>query len=356
MKRVKKVEVVNKRTTTRDGWFRYSDITKLIEDLNAQGKYPSGPQISEALEINYRTLKKDFASMRLLGFPLALKTVWLPSGERHRGYYFTESPKHVFGFDITPRELCAMITAQKALQGTPFAHTMLPTLTRLIEKSDAHRDAARAVDDLVSIHPLAREAIDPATLTLLLDAALQRRGLSFRYRPPGESQENAVAGYPYHVSQVDAVWHVILFVPAENQIHVFTAHRLQDLVMTDETFVRPKNFDHRKYLRGGFPAEPGGKSYEVIVEFDRYGADVMSHQMPEGAQLTALPEGRARVQLCVNALDLLTGRVLQFGMHAEVHRPEVLKDRIREHLKVMNPIYFPEGIFNYGPVGQDRQS
>jgi predicted DNA-binding transcriptional regulator YafY len=327
-----------KRATSRDPWFRYSQISEFVQARNEKGKYPSCPDIAEKLSVCEKTIQRDVASMQGHGMAIV-------HDRSLKGYRFTEPPRPIIGFDLTPNEFRALITGQKALaesKSPSFATVLMKTVGKLIKSSDAYRKVAEAIDKLISFRLVAPEKFD-ATGELVLDAADQRRGLRFRYRHAGEIVEHAFNGHPYQLCCVDNMWRIFMFIPAENRLTSFIIHRMSDVVMTDETFERPADFDHTKYLRGGFVLEPGKEEFEVIVELDFFAADVLDFLDLEGGTFVKLPGGRARYHIWLNTLDDIAGRILQFGMHATVIQPPALLERMQQHVRVMHANYFPKG-------------
>src|SRR5206468_3556428 len=73
----------------------------------------------------------------------------------------------------------------------------------------------------------------------------------------------------------------------------------------------------------------GTDDYEVVIEFDAWGADdVRGRRWHSSQELTECPNGMLRVRLRLNSLEEIAGWVLSFGTHATVVGPEELRRRL----------------------------
>jgi predicted DNA-binding transcriptional regulator YafY len=142
------------------------------------------------------------------------------------------------------------------------------------EAADA-RKAERELDKAVSFAPIAPEIFHPYTAKILQKAVKERRGLRFTYREPGTTEEKEYAGHPYHARASNQVWYLMMFLPQEQRLGFFVAHRMRGVAVTEETFERPPDFDPDEILKGAFLMDVGTETHEVIIDLDLYAADIL---------------------------------------------------------------------------------
>src|SRR5438876_3123035 len=105
--------------------------------------------------------------------------------------------------------------------------------------------------------------------------------------------------------------------------------RLTKPELTEERFTVSARFDLNQELSGSLAVFKGGDDYQVVVDFDAWGADdVRGRRWHSSQELSELPGGRLRVKLRLNSLEEVTGWVLSFGTHATVVAPEELRERV----------------------------
>jgi predicted DNA-binding transcriptional regulator YafY len=94
---------------------------------------------------------------------------------------------------------------------------------------------------------------------------------------------------------------------------------------------RQRRSSEAQDLRGSLSVFKGGDDYEVVIDFDRWAADLIRGRRWHSSQeLTELPGGQARLRLRLNAIEEAERWVLSWGSHATVVRPQALRERLVE--------------------------
>ena len=106
---------------------------------------------------------------------------------------------------------------------------------------------------------------------------------------------------------------------------------MTDVQVTQHSFVPPRDFDPNDYLKGSFSVFRGTDDFEVVLDFDRWAADLIRGRTWHASQeLIELPKGQLRMRLRLNNLEEIERFVLSWGTHATVVRPKALITRIRQ--------------------------
>jgi proteasome accessory factor B len=114
-------------------------------------------------------------------------------------------------------------------------------------------------------------------------------------------------------------------------MRTFALSRLSEPQLAPEKFTRPKRFSPDKYLEGSFGVLKGDEDYEIVIEFDAKGTDLIrARKWHPSQQLTELPDGCSQLRMRLSGLDEIERSVLNWGAHATVLRPQALAQRVRK--------------------------
>jgi predicted DNA-binding transcriptional regulator YafY len=298
-----------------------------IHELVSDRKYPTTESLAVDLEVSTRVITDDIAFMRDRWF------LPIEFNKEKLGFHYTEPPRKILGFEITNDERLLLWIALKDLEqhrGTPLTGGLQKMLAKLYGEPGDARKAEQELDKAVSFAHIAPEIFHPYTAKMLKTAVKERRGLRFTYREPGATEEKEYAGHPYHARDSNQVWYLMMFLPEEQRIGIFVAHRMRAVVMTEETFQRPPDFDPDEILKGAFLMDLGTEKHEIIVDLDSYAADILRYRKLShlNGEFIEQPEGRGRVRFCVSSLNAIERWIRYFGLHVTVLEPSVLRERM----------------------------
>ena len=298
-------------------------IHRLIQD----GEYPNCTSMSGLFEVSVRTLKRDIEFMKdRLEMPIAFDVP-------RNGYYFTRSLPHFPRVPLTEKEIVGLFVAQKTIaqyQGTSLQPVLESAFRKMTAQlDDSVRFSLANLDEVLSIRPFAPGDAELESFELLTRAVRDRRAVRFWYRKHGQSDRLRKHVHPYHIAYVNNQWTLFAFDPKQKDLRKFVLFRLTRPELTGERFTLSGKFDLNQELSGSLAVFKGGDDYQVVVDFDAWGADdVRGRRWHSSQELSELPGGRLRVKLRLNSLEEVTGWVLSFGTHATVVAPEELRKRV----------------------------
>lgn len=135
--------------------------------------------------------------------------------------------------------------------------------------------------------------------------------------------------HPYHLACVENLWYLFAFDIKRQAMRTFVLTRLRQAELTGERFTLPKKFDPNEYLRGSFGVFKGDDDYEVVIDFDAWGTDLIRGRKWYATQeFIELWSGCSRLQVRLNNIEEMERWVLSWGTHATVIRPIGLAERI----------------------------
>lgn len=295
-------------------------------------RYPNCSSLARMFEVHLRTVNRDLEFMR--------DTLRLPMkyDSQRRGFYYTKPVSQFPAIPMTESEIFALLVAHKAIaqyQGTPFERPLVSAFKKLSGQLDQTTEyGVGGVDEMLSFRPFAPEEADLETFEIITRALRQRRVLSFTYRNLGAGHSRRRTVHPYHMACINNVWYLLCHDLERKDIRTFVLTRLSDPEIEPGTFAVPRCFDANKHLAGSLGPFVGKHDYEVVIEFDRWGTDLIrGRRWHHSQQLTDLPEGCSRLRLRLNSIEEMVGWILSWGRHARVLKPLELQRRVYAEAK-----------------------
>jgi predicted DNA-binding transcriptional regulator YafY len=321
--------------TRRPSWERVTKIHELIK----AGKYPNGRTIAEELECSRRTVKRDIQFMKdRQGLPIEFD-------QKKCGFYYTQTVDNFPSAPLTEAELFSILIAQKAVsqyQGTPFEAPLkmaFQKITGQLDKSEFY--ALRNLGDALSFRPFAPDDTDLRTFRLLTKALVDKRVLTFNYRKYGEEEVHVRRVEPYELACINNLWYLIGRDLDRKEMRTFLLNRLENPELQKQTFQR-LYFNSKKYLEGSLAVFKGDKDYEIIIEFDRKGTDIVrGRRWHHSQEFTELAHGRSRLRMRLTGLQEIVGTVLSWGDHATVIAPKALATMVAKTAEQLVQKYQP---------------
>ena len=235
------------------------------------------------------------------------------------------------------------LQAANPLAGQPFEHPLAMAFKRLTGQLDSFTKFSLGnLDEALSFRPFAPEDTDLQTFEVLTRALKERRVLKFQYRNLDAEKSQARLVHPYHLGCIDNHWYLFAFDVKRQAMRTFALPRLKSPEITAERFTIPKKFNLAEYLKGSLTVFKGDADYEIVVDFDSWGADLIRGRKWHASQeITELPRRQLRLRLRLNSIEEAERWVLSWGSHATVVRPQALANRLHGIAKALQSRYQP---------------
>lgn len=314
---------------------RTDRLLAIVLELQARGA-ARAQDLADHFETSKRTIYRDIEALCEAGVPV----VATPG----RGYALMEGyflPPLSFGVDeamtlllgadfvaqhFDPQFQAAAITARSKIEA------VLPSRHR--PELDDLRESLHIISAEVQQSPTPEVQ---ASLGRLRRAIHERRTVSFRYHTRHASTSAAPLGVrhadPYSLAHTGGTWYLMAHCHDRHAVRMFRLDRIEDLALTDATYVRPEGF---RVLQGDRAHE---RTMIVRVRFaeaaarwvreSRYFFVTDQQETPEGLLVT----------LRVRREDDVLGWLLGWGQQAHVLEPESLRGRLREEAEAIASNY-----------------
>jgi proteasome accessory factor B len=146
--------------------------------------------------------------------------------------------------------------------------------------------------------------------------------------------------HPYHLGCIDNHWYLFAFDVKRDAMRTFALPRLQSPEITPERFKIPGKFNLNEYLKGSLTVFKGDADYEIVVDFDSWGADLIrGRKWHTSQEITELPRRQLRLRLRLNSIEEAERWVLGWGPHATVVRPQALATRLHGIARTLESRY-----------------
>jgi proteasome accessory factor B len=230
-------------------------------------------------------------------------------------------------------DVVGLFVAQKSIEqykGTALEPVLAGAFRKMMASlDDSAKYSLGDLDEVVSIRPFAPGDADLEKFQLFTQAIREKRVLRFVYRGHGKVATKRRVVHPCRVAYVNNLWTLFAFDPKADGIRKFVFFRVTELELTDERFTAAHRLDLNKELEGSMGVFKGTEKYEVVIEFDAWGADdVRGRTWHASQKLTDRPDGSLMVTMKLNNLEEIERWVLSFGQHATVIQPPELRERV----------------------------
>ncbi len=319
---------------------RADRLLSILMLLQARGRLTARALAGE-LQVSERTIYRDIDALCAAGVP-----VFAQAG-REGGYGLVDSYRTTLtGLNASQVRALFMLSTPPALDQLGLGEELKAAMRKLSAAlPDAHKRDAEWVRQHFYFDPTAwhSDASAVPNLQTVHQALCQSRRVYLTYHPlPMLTTEQMVD--PYGLVAKAGLWYLVA--AANNQYHVHRVSALVSARLSDESFVRPSEFD-----LGTFWQEWAARHEESFTGFqtlvrvapgfvpaltyylgDRVG-DLIARAGPPDA------EGWLRIVLSFESLHAARDRLLSFGRGVEVLEPWALRQSILDYAEQIASVY-----------------
>jgi predicted DNA-binding transcriptional regulator YafY len=303
------------------------------------GQYPNARTVADALEVGVRVIYQDKAFMTdRLGAPIRFD-------RRRGGWYYTDATWTLPSMFATEGEVFAFflgIELARRYLGTAFEKPLKTAIDRLAVclgervrvdlegMREAYNFAAPSVPD-----------VDPQLLLALDRAVRERHKVRIDYFSAGRGERNERVISPHLLHNNRGDWYLIAQDSLRNEMRMFHLGRVEGWEVLAEQFERDAAFRPEEWLGKAFQSFRGGEEERIAIRFDAYQARWIRERRWHGSQepLEELPGGGVILRFRTGGLDAVKRWVMQYGAHAEVLEPEVLRDDVGIEVQKLEELY-----------------
>ncbi|GCE08097.1 helix-turn-helix transcriptional regulator [Dictyobacter aurantiacus] len=303
-------------------------VLTVLELLQTHGRM-TGAELARRLEVNVRTVRDYIQVLADLGIPVEAMRGRYGAYRLRPGY---KLPPLIFTEDEALALTLSLLMAREheLAQTSPAFEGALTKIERVLPNTT--REHVQAVEQTVIIESGAyRAAPTLAVVTILSSAVHRRRCVCLRYRSArAEATERTFS--PYGIMAHEGVWYTIGYCHLRRSQRLLRLDRITWAALTDETFLRPENFDMRGAVLQALASVPRVWQVKVWLEATLEEARRKS-QLTQGH----FTEENGGVLLRVDVEDLqwMACHLAGLGIPFTIHHPPELRTALRQYALTM---------------------
>lgn len=318
-------------STTRPAMLRICQIDRWLRSKDGK----SLKQIAEELEVSERTVMRDMDYMKYLDAPIEYDRA------KNR-YRYSDTSYTLKPISLEEGELIAIFLAEKVLRqysGTPYEQDLRSAFKKI--RDSLPEEITIDLSDFESAFSFEFGPIRDTELEkfqTISKAVRDHTTLKMRYYTMSRDDERERTVDPYRMLNKQGDWYLIGYCHWRKDLRDFliSGDRMKDVELTGKGFELNSKLDIEAYLRQSFGLEKGGELLDVSVHFDAYQARWIRERVWHLTQRRdEHKDGSLTLHFKAHGLNEIARWVMQYGSHATVINPKVLRELVMEEAKKM---------------------
>ena len=304
---------------------RLARLRQLEELLILSNQGMSAIELAQRLQVNRRTIYRDFEFLSAQGVPL-----WQVAG-----IYGINRTGYLTNIRLTYHEAMALVLAGLLLARTIDEHN--PHVIAALRCLSAALPEFPGQHLLRAAERVAHHRQNPAQVAVL-DSILEAWGkgqkVKIAYRSPnsGLLRERTLA--PYALEPTASGLYVIGYDDWAGAIRTFKLDRLESAQLMPESYAIPNDFDPEAHRASSWGIMSGTQVHEVVLHFTPSARPyVLERQWHPSQQLEDTEDGGCQLRIWVSEPLEMQPWIRSWGAQVEVLAPNTLRERIAEELR-----------------------
>jgi predicted DNA-binding transcriptional regulator YafY len=303
-----------------------SSASRLLHLLSLFSSRPrwSATELAERLGVTTRTVRRDIADLRDLGYPI-------DSEAGRTGGYQLGAHGKLPPLLLTDDEAVAVAVGLRATASTGIADhegAAVAAMAKLEQVLPAVlRDRVRALHEAATlvIHEGGDVAADPATLLIIAQACRRHERIRFTYRREEEPAMRRRVE-PYGLACVSRRWYALVWDLDRRDWRTFRVDRINEVELTGHQFDPREAPDTQQTVLSAIAQFPYDVWAEVIlhISHEEAAAEVLA-----SVALLEPHERGTLLRVGADDLDWIARYLVRLGFPFEVVAPDELRDALR---------------------------
>ncbi len=307
---------------------RESRIWRLLKILRlaSSGREMNATEIARELGVSRRTFYRDREVLERAGIPLVFDG---------RSYSLL-GPPFLPSVQLRWDEgLALLLTLRAAVDsgGTPFSESIQNALDKIESgiPPSVREEISDAVEEIdVEQRPMVDMSQHSDTFNILWRACRDHRVVRMNYWGRGDETPLERCIEPLAVFQRWRAWYMVAYCRLRDELRTFRVDRVTDLQMTDESFVRPRDFNLEEFLANAWLVERG-EAVRVRIAFCGLAARLVRElEWHPSQRIIREDHDRVIAEFHTGGLGEMAEWVVGFGGEAEVISPKSMRQTVAD--------------------------
>lgn len=266
---------------------------------------------------------------------------------QQRGYYYTEDNFALPAISLNESDLFAICIAEKALkqhEDTPI-YRKLQGVFKKIEASLPEKVSIQPqwVESRLSVLPEPQTRFDPETWERISQGLNANHRLQLSYLKPGAHEATERQVDPYHMLRYQGEWYLLGYCHLRAKVLTFAVSRVCSVLVLDQTFELPADFDAEQTGAGQFGIFSGGEEFMVRIRFEaEHVPFVRERQWHPAQHIEECADNGVELSFPARHVYEVKRWILSWGGGVQALAPPELVDGVRAEL-VAALAQYPDG-------------
>jgi len=306
----------------------YPSLNKVIEYVNE-----NLAGLFDDVVVSRRTVQKDLHDMRYseeVGLYAPIEY-----NQSKRGYYYDDEHFSISKLPLKEEERQVIELVANMLsryESIPMFHSFKHIAQKIFDALNIHSgvESDEFLEDAIQFDSYP-EARGNEWLAPISEAIKQYKKVQIQYKPFGSDKVHKRLLHPYILKEFKGRWYLIAISEMANEVRTYALDRIEDLVVSDDSFPFDDEFDRKKYFEHSFGIY-NLKDQEpqfIKLQFDRIqGLYILNRPIHPTQRLESEDEEYITISLKLYVSEDLIMEILSFGERVKVIEPQGLRDAV----------------------------
>lgn len=293
-------------------------------------EFTTASELADILGVDKKTIYRYIDTLQMSNIPVEAKK------GRYGGFYINKS-FHMKYPKLEKKELEALIMASKILtkeNGFFYAHEFQSAITKIKNTSLSDLKESNGLKDDISVEISKDKCLEnfDDIMSKINYAMSKGRVLKIIYFSMNKNDEVERRVNPYSIFFKEGMWYLIAYCNTERDERIFEISRIEDIEITKEIFIKPKNLNLKECLDDSWKTFKG-EQISIRVKFSKnIGRLVKKNEWNLNQEIKCNSSGDIVFKARINELKEIKKWILGFGSQAEILEPIELRNEIKEEM------------------------
>lgn len=309
---------------------KLAHLTQILITLQYK-KLVTASELAEIINVDKKTIYRYIDTLVAADLPVYTKK------GRHGGFYL-DGEIFIKDAKLNEEEMKALLIAAEILtadNGFAFEHEFKRAVTKIKNVSLRNDDKLSVLDSakdfkISSIGDLGKIE----DIMCKINYAMSKgRAVEIIYYSLAKNSTTKERVDPYNIILREGSWYIVAYSYMKNEVKFFALSRIKSLIVTDDIFIKPRDFKLGEFLDKNWVVFRGGNK-QIKIKFSKKTAEfVRNIKWHANQSIEDEKDGTIIMSLFLDDFAEIKQWIMGFGAEVEVLEPKELRDDIADDIK-----------------------